>query len=126
MYSIAVIQSHTVQSDPRYLKSQLASHVVTTILLTVFPMLYFTSLGLFCNKQLALLSPFTFSPSPPSSPSEHPEVCFLYKSVFILFLHLFCSLDSYISEIIWHFSFCAWHILLSIMPSRSILAVANS
>ena len=70
--------------------------VITKILLTIFFMLYFTSLWLFCNNQFVLLNPFTsFTHSPTSilSGNHYFGLC-VYESVSILFVHLFCSLDS--------------------------------
>ena len=40
--------------------------IVISILLTIFPMLYFTFPWLFCNYRFVLLNPFTFHPSPKS------------------------------------------------------------
>ena len=64
--STVVRQSHTLQSAPPDTSStHLVPCTVTTILLTVFPVLYFTSLQLFCNCQFVLLSPFTLLHKPP-------------------------------------------------------------
>ena len=51
---------HFTKWFPSISSPHLAPHTVITILLTVFPMLYFTTLWLFCNYQFVLLNPFTF------------------------------------------------------------------
>lgn len=47
MYSLAVRQSHTLQCSPPYFQYPTGSCIVITILLIVFPMLYFTYAWLF-------------------------------------------------------------------------------
>ena len=68
VYSIVVRQSYTLESAPPSSSCiHLAQYIVIIILLTKFPMLYFTSP--FCNCQSVLLDPFTFfhpAPQPPS------------------------------------------------------------
>ena len=63
MCSIVFRQSYTLQSVPPDISSTyLAPHIVIPILLTVFPMLYFISLWLFCTNLYFLfkfLSSFT-------------------------------------------------------------------
>ena len=49
---------------------------VTTILLTVFPVLYFTSPGLLCNYQSVLLNAFIF-PTSFFIFNSHPKICLL-------------------------------------------------
>ena len=54
-------KSCTLQSGPSNIpNSQLGPYIVITVLLTVFPVLSFTSLWLFCDYPGALLNPFTF------------------------------------------------------------------
>ena len=58
--------------------THLAPYVVITLLLTTFPVLYFTSPWLFCNYQLVLLNPFIFFTHPFSRPPMwQPSVCSL-------------------------------------------------
>ena len=57
--SIMVRQSCTLQSVPPNISStHLALYIVITVVLTLFPLLYFTSLWLFCNCQFVLFNPF--------------------------------------------------------------------
>ena len=86
---------YTLQSDhPDISRTHLTPYIVITIILTIFPMLYFTSPWLFCNYQFVLLSPCTFSPSPLSpslwqrsvcSPSLFLQVCFYFVCSFVFF-----------------------------------------
>ena len=60
MYNIVVRQPYTLKSGPPDISSaHLAPYVVITILLTVFPMQYFTSLRQYSNYQFVLLIAFT-------------------------------------------------------------------
>ena len=73
--------------------THLTPHTVIRILLSLFPMLHFTSLWLFCNNQFVLLNAFTFfthSTKPPfiwqlSICSLYLWVFFYSASLFILF-----------------------------------------
>ena len=65
MYIIVIRQLYKLPSVPSDNSSTpLAPCIVITILLTVFPVLYFISLRLFCNYQFVLLNSFTFSTIP--------------------------------------------------------------
>ena len=102
-----------------------ASSIVITILLATFPLLYLTSPWLFCNCRFALLDPFTFfthATHPFSSDSHQFLLCICD---FVLFVHVFCSLDSRVIEIIWYLFLSVWLISLSTMPARSIHVVAD-
>ena len=58
-------------------------------------MLHVTSPRLFCNRQFALLNPLTFFTQPPNTPLIwQPSVLCSSKSVSVLFIPLFCFLDS--------------------------------
>ena len=87
---------HNLRSDPsNNSNTHLAPYIIITILLTLLPMLYFIFLWLFCNYQFVLLNPFSFSPPPSNTlPIWQLSDCSIYASVFVLFVHLFCSLDS--------------------------------
>ena len=75
VYSIVVRQSYTLQSVPSDIfNTHLTPYVVMTVLLTPFPMLYFTALSLpVCTSESLHL--FTQSPKPP--PLWQPPVCCL-------------------------------------------------
>ena len=92
VYSLVVRQSNTLGSVPLDISgSHPASYRVMMILLTLFPVLPFTSLRLCCNHQPALLSRLTFSIQPLTalpSGSHQPALC-VYESVSVLFAHLF-------------------------------------
>ena len=67
VYSIVVRQSYTLPSVPPNISSTLlVPYMVITVLLTIFLMLCFTSLGLFCNYQFVLLNCFIFFTYPPT------------------------------------------------------------
>ena len=76
-------------------RTHLALYIGITILLTVFPMLNFTSPCLLCNYQSVLLNSFNFFTLFPScSPLWQTSVCSLYLWVsFFLFVCLCYSLD---------------------------------
>ena len=58
----------TLQGVPSDISStHLAPHIVITVLLTVFPMLYFTSCGYSVTTNLGFLTPSPFSHSPPTT-----------------------------------------------------------
>ena len=128
MYSIEVRHLHNFQSDiPDKSSIHLSLYIVVTMLLTIFSLLYFMSSWLFCNHQFALPSPFTLShrPPTPSSPGNPHFVLYVYKSISVLFVHLFWSFLDLMNK--WnHMVFVfVWFISLSIIPSRSIHVVAN-
>ena len=104
--------------------THLASHIVLTILLTVFPMLYFTSLGLFCNHQFVLLTPFIFFnwSLKPLPSGNHQLVLCVCVSVSVSFTYSVLSIP-HVSKITW--CLFLWLISLSIIPSRSIHAVTK-
>ena len=89
-------------------------------------MLYFTSPWLFYNCQLVLLNPITFfTQTADSSALWHPPVCsqellvsFYFVNFFILFLNSPYKGNHTISVFVWFIS-------LSVIPTRSIHAVAN-
>ena len=90
-------------------------HTVITVLLMINPSLYLTSPWLFCNCQFVLLNPSTCFTQPPLPSGSQVSVrCSMHL---FLFVHLFVHL--------WYLSFSVWLILLNIIPSRSIHAVAN-
>ena len=79
VYSIVVRQSYTLQSVPSDISSTHLSYLVITILLTIFPVLNFTSLWLFCNYHFVLLNLFTvFTHSLEPLPIWQPSVCSLH------------------------------------------------
>ena len=103
----------------------LTPYVVVTILLTVFPLLYFTSLWLFCNYQFVLLNSFTFFTHPSNLPLNwQMSKCSLYESIYILLVRLFCLLDSTYR---WsHMAVVSVRLIsFSTVPSRSIHVVAD-
>ena len=79
---------------PNNYNTRLAPYVVTRILLSIFPVLYFTSTWLFHNYNLYFSISSSSSPSPPTPfPSgNHQFVLCIYKSVTVVFVHVFCSL----------------------------------
>ena len=90
---IVVRQSYALQSGPSCISStHLKPYIlISTILLTLFPMLYFTSLWLFYHYQFVLPNPSPFLPSTPNpllSGNLH-FVLYIYEPVPILFIHLF-------------------------------------
>ena len=72
--------------SPAFANTHLGPYIVIGILSAVVPMLKFTSLGLFCNYQFALLNPFTILPRLPAllSPTNCQSVLCVYVSVSIL------------------------------------------
>ena len=87
----------TLKSDPPDISStHLSPYVVIIILLTIIPVMYFTSQWLYCNYQSIFLnpSPFSLSPITPLLTGNHQSVFCIYESVSILFVHLYCCLDS--------------------------------
>ena len=75
---------------PSKSSTYLAAYTIT-ILLTLFPVLYFTSLWLFCNCHFVLLNLFTFSAN--SQPHSHLATISLF-SASISFCLIYCFLDS--------------------------------
>ena len=68
---------------------------------TWFPIMYLTSTWLFCNYQLVLnaFTLYTYSPELPPS-DNHQNVLFIYGSVSVLLVCLFCFLDSIVDRYI--------------------------
>ena len=85
---------HNLQSDPPDKSNiHLVLYIVVTVLLTVFPVLYFTSPWLFCNCHSVLLNPF-FTKQPKPFPScNHEFFLYIYEFVSALPVYLFCILD---------------------------------
>ena len=72
VYSILAVQSYTLQSVTTGIsRIQLAPYIVITVVLTVFPMLYFASHDHFITTNLYFSIPSPFSPSPPPFPSRN-------------------------------------------------------
>ena len=86
-----VRQPYTLQSVPPDISStHLAPYTVITIVLTIFPVLYFMSPWLLYNYLFVFLNLFTFSPSPTTSlPSDNHTVITLYLWVCFYFVCLF-------------------------------------
>ena len=83
MYNRVVGRSYTLQSVPPIFPVPTGTVHNYYILLTLLPMLYFTSLWLSCDYQWVLLNLFTFPPSPPTLlPSgNHQSVLCICESV---------------------------------------------
>ena len=101
-YRIVLRQSYTLQSGPLILQVPTWHHTVITMLVTVFPMLHFTSPWLYCNYQFVLLNPstsFTYSFHPfPFWKSPFLSlclwVCFNFVMVnYFLMKNNFCNLN---------------------------------
>ena len=132
MYNIMLVSGvqeviwplHTLWNDHRDKSSNLSPYKVTTVLLTIFLMLYITSRGLFYNWRFVPLPPLhlfcTLLHALPSA--NHPFVLCIYESV--LFVYLFCILDSTHK---WDHTvfFFLWLISLSVIPFRFIHVAAN-
>ena len=117
---------YTLCSDhPNKSSTHLAPHIVITILLTIFPVLYFTSSWIFCNcscvlLQLYLPSPFLpVLPNPVSSADCQFVLC-IYKFVSVSLVSLFWFSDSTYKWNHTVFVFAVWLSSLSAMPSRLI------
>ena len=68
-YNIEIRRLYNLKSDhPNKSSTHLTPCIVITVLLTIFPMPYFTSPWLFCNWQFVLLDLFTFFTHPLSPP----------------------------------------------------------
>ena len=102
-------------------------HTVSSISLTIYPVLSFAFPPLFCNYRSVFLSAFTFFTQSPKLPHLwQPSVCSMYLWVcFYLFICLHCFLDSTYAWNKWYLSFYNWLISLSIIFSRSIHAVTE-
>ena len=74
---------------------------------------------------------YPFHPSPIPTPSPLVTTTLFSVSTYLVLFDLVCSFILFVlhiphmSEIIWYLSFSIWLISLSIIPSRSIYAVAN-
>ena len=79
-------------------------------------MLYFTFPWLFCNYQLALLNPFTFFIQLPNLSPFYQSFLWIYDSVSILCVHLFCSLDFTYKWNLMVFAFTLFDLLHLIVP----------
>ena len=111
VYSLVARQSHTLHSVPLDIFStHLAEYTAISIFLTTFPMLCFTSPGLFCNYPFELLSPFTsFTRSPTAPPLWQPPVLFVSMSrrktyIFSISLHFYTKYST-LSIRMFHFVF---------------------
>lgn len=91
------------------------------VLLTIFLMLYSTSLKFiyFITGGLCFLIPFTYFPYFPNPSFWQPEIFSLYLWVYILF----CLFDAHIREIMWYLPLS--DIWLSVITSRSIHIVTK-
>ena len=120
MYNPVIRHLCHLQSDhPSKSSTHLRPYIIVTVLVTVFPVLYFASPWRFCNYQFAFLNPFTFvTQSPNLSSIWQPWVCFGSAR------SLFCVLDCTHK---WnHLVFVfVWLTSLSIIPSGSSHVVAN-
>ena len=95
-----VSQSYTLQSNcPDISTTHWTPYIVIIILLTVFPMLYYTSLWLSCNH-LVLLNPFTFFHPYPQTPSHLATVKIFSVSMILFLLCLFPYFVFYIQLLI--------------------------
>ena len=126
MYNAEIRHLCNLQSDhPGKSCTHLTPNIVITIFFTIFRMLFFTSLWLFCNYQLYFLSPSPFSPVPliplPSVNCQN----ILWFSVFLLRLFILFFKIPHMSEIMWYLSFSVWPVSLSKIPCRSIYVVEN-
>ena len=106
-----------------FCNNYLPPYKVIMILLTIFLLLYITSLRLiyFITEVLYFLIPFIYFIQLPTPPLWQPFICSLYLRVcfhfvfFVLFLYF-----PHISEIIEYLYFSAWFISLRIIHSSSI------
>ena len=97
-YNIVVIPSGTLQSGPLNISStHLTPYIVITILLTMFPMLQFTS----CNNSVTTNLYFLTSSLTP----QPPPTSLFSVSMRLFLCSVFCSLDLRYNEIIWSLSF---------------------
>ena len=97
VYNIVIWQLHTIQNAQHSKCSYDPSpYNIITILLTVFPMLYFSSLwlNLFYYWKFVPLNPFyILHPSPTCLPPGNHQFS-VWISLFGFLVYLFCSLDS--------------------------------
>ena len=108
MNSIVPRQSSAFQSVPPDTPStHQARYLVTTTLLTLFPVLCFTCLWLFCNYQFVLINLFTSFTQCPTN--YQCSLCFN----FVLQI-------PHKNEVVWYLSFSNWLASLSLIPSWSI------
>ena len=118
MYDITIWYFYILRNDHHDKSSyHLSPYKVMTILLTIFSMLYISSLWLiyFVTGSLYLLIPITYF----TSPVWQPHFCSLYLWVcfcFVLFFHLFCFLNSTYKWNQTVFVFLCLVTLLSIIP----------
>ena len=101
---------------PRY---QLSPYKDVALFLTAFPTLYVSSPWLICVVTGGMYLWFSSAVSLlllPRSLQQHP-LCSLYLGLYVCFVY--CFLDSNFSEIIQHFPFSVWLILLCLILSRS-------
>ena len=94
VFNIVIQQFYTLCNDSKVSIFLLLCNVIT-ILLTIFPVPYFSSVWLiyFITGSSYLLIPFTyFSHSPLPLPGQRPVCSRMYESVSVLFVCLFCVL----------------------------------
>ena len=86
--SIAIRQSYSLQSSPPSISgTYLAAHIVSTTLLTIFPVLWLLCPWLFCNYQPVVLNPSPFAPRPstPLPSGSHQSVLCVWVCCCLLF-----------------------------------------
>ena len=106
VYSIVVRHLFNLGGDlPNNSSTQLAPHIVITILLTIFPVLYLISLGLLCNYQFALLNFLIFfiqSTNLLPSGNHQFDLC-IHESVSVSSAYFVLQIP-HVSEITWYSS----------------------
>ena len=102
-YNIVMKHLCNLQSDhPEKLSTRKAPYIVIRILLTIFPMLYFTCPWLFCDYQFVLHNPFSFCTHPHALPICKPSKRSLYLEVIAgLLVHFFVFQIPHNSETVW-------------------------
>ena len=85
-----------IKGSPDIPSAHLAQYIVITTLLTIFPVLYLhpRDYSVTTNLYFSIPSPFSPSSTCPLPSDIHQSVLCIYESVFVLFVHLYCSLDS--------------------------------
>ena len=66
----------------------MAPHIVIRILLTIFPVLYFTSPWLFCNCQFVLLNPFFYMIS---AHIHTPTRKYMCTHMYVIYVHVYVN-----------------------------------
>ena len=102
LYNIVITHLHNLCSDQcSKFGSHLTPYIVVMTLLSIFPMLYtLHPMTAFVTDNVCFLisSPYFTHPPGPLSSSNHQFVLCIYESVSILFVHLYCFLDSTYKE----------------------------